>query len=65
MDLQETKVVVTATYGSEFMVERQATEQIMDIRYTLRMLGIPLDGPAWLFGDNQSVITSLTIPHSN
>ena len=58
-------VVETATYGSEFMVARQATEQIMDIRYTLRMLGIPLDGPAWLFGDNQSVITSSTIPHSN
>jgi hypothetical protein len=58
-------VVETATYGSEFMVARQATEQIMDLRYTLRMLGIPLDGPAWLFGDNQSVITSSTIPHSN
>jgi hypothetical protein len=58
-------VVETATYGSEFMVARQATEQIMDLRYTLRMLGIPLDGPAWMFGDNQSVITSSTIPHSN
>jgi hypothetical protein len=29
------------------------------------MLGIPLDGSAWMFGDNQSVITSSTIPHSN
>ncbi len=59
-------VVETATYGSEFMVARQATEQIMDLRYTLRMLGIPLDGPAWIFGDNQSVITSsITIPHSS
>jgi Phosphoglucose isomerase len=58
-------VVETATYGSEFMVARQATEQIMDLHYTLRMLRIPLDGPAWLFGDNQSVITSSTIPHSN
>ena len=47
------------------MVARQATEQIMDLRYTLRMMGIPLDGPAWMFGDNQSVITSSTIPHSN
>ena len=27
------------------------------------MMGVPLDGPAWLFGDNQSVITSSTIPH--
>jgi hypothetical protein len=59
------KFVETATYGSEFMVARQATEQIMDLRYTIRMMGIPIDGPAWMFGDNQSVITSSTIPHSN
>ena len=36
----------------------------MDLRYTLRMLGVPIDGPAWLFGDNKSVVTSSTIPHS-
>jgi hypothetical protein len=47
------------------MVARQATEQIMDLRYTLRMMGIPIDGPAWMFGDNASVITSSNIPHSN
>jgi hypothetical protein len=56
--------VETATYGSEFMVARQATEQILDIRYTLRMMGIPIDGASWLFGDNQSVLTSSTIPQS-
>ena len=56
--------VETATYGSEFMAARQATEQIMDLRYTLRMFGVPLDGPSWLFGDNKSVVTSSTIPHS-
>jgi len=56
--------VETATYGSEFVAARQATEQIMDLRYTLRALGVPLDGPAWLLGDNQSVITLSTIPHS-
>ena len=58
-------VVETATYGSEFMAARQATEQIMDLRYTLCMMGIPIDGPSWMFGDNQGVITSSTIPHSN
>ncbi len=57
--------VETATYGSEFMVARQATERIIDLRYTLRSFGVPLDGPAWLFGDNKSVVTSSTIPHSN
>jgi hypothetical protein len=37
----------------------------MDHLYTLRMMGVPLDGPSWIFGDNQSVITSSTIPESN
>ena len=58
------KQVETATYGSEFMAARQAIEQIMDLHYTLRMFGVPLDGPSWLFGDNRSVVTSSTLPHS-
>jgi hypothetical protein len=56
--------VETATYGSEFIAARQATEQTMDVRYTLRMLGVPVEGPSYMFGDNASVITSSTIPHS-
>jgi hypothetical protein len=56
--------VETATYGSEFVAARIAVDQVTDLRYTLRMMGIPLDGPSWMFGDNQSVITSSTIPHS-
>ena len=59
------KTVETATYGSEFVAAKIATEQIMDLRYTLRMMGVPLDGKAYMFGDNQSVITSGTIPHSS
>jgi hypothetical protein len=46
------------------MVARQAAQQIIDLRYTLRITGIPLDGPSWLFGYNESVITSSPIPHS-
>ena len=33
--------VETATYGSEFVAAKTATEQIMDIRQTLRYLGAP------------------------
>jgi hypothetical protein len=56
--------VETATYGSEFVAARTAVEQIMGMRYQLRMFGVPIDGPSWMFGDNRSVITSSTIPHS-
>ena len=45
------------------MAAWQAVEQIIELRYTLRYRGVPLDGPAWLFGDNQSVVTSSTLPY--
>jgi hypothetical protein len=45
------KTVEPATYGSEFSVARHACGQIMDLRCTLRMMGIPIDGAAWSFGD--------------
>jgi hypothetical protein len=56
--------VETATYGAEFVAARIATDQIIDLRITLRYLGVPIQGRAVMFGDNQSVITSSTIPHS-
>ena len=34
--------VETATYGSEFVAAKEAAEQIMDIRQTLRYLGAPI-----------------------
>eukprot|EP00977_Amphora_coffeiformis_P023324 scaffold13003_cov122-Amphora_coffeaeformis.AAC.5 len=55
--------VESATYGSEFMAACQATEQIIDLHFTLCSLGVPIDGPSWMFGDNQSVVKSSTIPH--
>ena len=47
------------------MADRIATDHIIDIRTTLRYLGVKVDKPSYLFGDNQSVITSSTIPHSS
>jgi hypothetical protein len=56
--------VETATYGSEFVAARQATDKSIDLRLTLRYLGVPILGPTYMFGDNASVLTSSTIPHS-
>ncbi len=56
--------VETATYSSEFVAARVATEQIIDIRNTLRYLGVPVRGVTYMFGDNKSVVTSSTVPHS-
>jgi len=56
--------VETATYGSEFVAGREATDQIIDLRFTLRSMGVPIEKASWLLGDNRSVVTSSTIPHS-
>ena len=36
----------------------------MDITQTLRYLGAPIGSKSFLFGDNRSVVTSATLPHS-
>ena len=56
--------VETATYGSDFVAAKTATEQIMDLRNTLRYLGVPIMTKAYMFCDNKSVVTSSMVPHS-
>ena len=56
--------VETATYGSEFVAAKTATEQIMDMRYTLRYLGVLIKSKSYMFGNNRSVVTSATLLHS-
>ena len=58
------KTVESSTYGSELVAARIATELILELRYTLRMLGVPLDGPALMLGDNMSVVLNTTVPSS-
>ena len=56
--------VETATYGSEFVAGRIAVDQIVDLRYALMYLAVPIRSKSFTFGDNKSVITSSTIPNS-
>ena len=55
----------TSTYGAEFMAAKVCTEQIMGLRYQLRMMGVPVSESTYMFGDSQSVITSAAIPENN
>ena len=56
--------VETSTYGSELVAARIAVELILELRYALRMLGVPVNEPALLLGDNMSVVLNTTIPSS-
>ena len=54
----------TSTFGSEFVAMKQCCEYLRGLRYKLRMLGIPVNAPAYIFGDNQSVLANTTNPGS-
>ncbi len=56
--------VETSTYGSEMVAGRIACELILEICYNLRAMGVHVDGPALLLGDNLSVVLNTTVPSS-
>ena len=56
------ELVETATYGSEFVAAKTTTGQIMDLRYTLRYLGVPIKSKFYMSGDNRYVVTRATLP---
>ena len=46
----------TSSFGSEFVAMRQCCEYLKGLHYKLRMMGIPVMNPCFVFGDNQSVL---------
>ena len=56
------KTVESSTYSSELVATRGATKLIMKVRYTLRMLGVPINQPAMMLGDNMSVGLNTSTP---
>ena len=45
------------------MAGKTLTEKIMDIRSTLRYLGVPLRDKYFIFEDNESAVNSASIHH--
>ena len=56
--------VESSTFGSEYIALKLSLEKLIGLRYKLRMLGVPLDGPANVFGDNDTVIKSASNPEA-
>ena len=56
--------VETSTFGSELVAMRIAKEMIVGLRHKLRMFGVPIDGPANVYCDNQGVVKNTSLPES-
>ena len=56
--------IETSVFGAKFIAMKHDTEKLWGLRYKIRMMGIPLSGPSYVYGDNKSAITNSTTPES-
>ena len=56
--------VESSTLGAEFCAMRIAADQIESLRYKLRMFGVPIDGAANVYCDNEAVYKNTVLPES-
>jgi len=56
--------VESATFGAEMVAMRVARDLTVALRIKLKMFGVPIDGPADFFCDNDSVVKNTSIPTS-
>ena len=56
--------IETSVFRAEFVALKHGIETLRGIRYKLRMMGIPISGPSYVYGDNMSVIHNTQHPES-
>jgi hypothetical protein len=56
--------VESSTFGSEIVALKNSIELLKSLKYKLRMLGVPLLGPADIFCDNEAVVINCSTPES-
>ena len=56
--------VETSVFSAEFCAMKHGIENLCGIRYKLCMMGIPVKGATYVYGDNMSVVTNVIQPES-
>ena len=56
--------VETSVFGAEFVAMKHGIEVLRGLRYKLRMMGVSISGPTFIYGDNMSVIHNTQRPES-
>jgi len=56
--------IESSVFGAEFVAMKHGMEKLRGLRYKLRMMGVPVTGPSYIYGDNMSVINNTQRPES-
>jgi hypothetical protein len=57
-------MVETSVFGTKFCAIKHGIENLCGICYKLCMMGIPMKGASYVYGNNMSVVTNLSKPES-
>jgi hypothetical protein len=55
-----TGTIETSVFGAEFVAMKHRIKTLKGLRYKIRMMGIPMTGPTYIYGDNKSQVTNLS-----
>jgi hypothetical protein len=56
--------VESSVFGSEFVAMKNGIETCRGLRYKLRIMGVALSGPIYVYGDNMYVVQNTQRPES-
>ena len=55
--------IETSVFGAEFIAMKNGIESVRGLRYKLRMMGIAISGPTYVYRDNMSIIYNTQQPN--
>jgi hypothetical protein len=56
--------IETLVFGAEFVAMKHGIEKLRGLQYKLRMMGVPIDGPSFIYSNNKSAIKNSSKPES-
>ena len=56
--------VESSVFGAEFVAMKHGIKELRALRYKLCMMGVPINSPLYVYGDNMSVINNTQRPES-
>jgi hypothetical protein len=62
--LKQQATIETLVFGAEFVAMKVGIESLRGLQYKLRMMGVGIAGPMYIYGDNMSVIHNTQQPKS-
>ncbi len=61
---KQQETIENSVFGAEFVVMKHGIKMLMGLKFKIHMMGIPLSGPTYIYGNNKSQATNSSRPES-